>query len=173
MRSHVVRLRLNHAPVDPGGGLEPLEYRDLLAAAPHPSGDTQADHLHTDALWSRARSFSVMDPDANNALDGRTFDAYDPDRPFDCPALIMRPEPAYGATFLPEHEARLWPTSSRAKVVAMPGAGHNIRGVAAGTIDARRWSGQRTSTVVLVGCVVIVVCALGGTRTPDLLIRSH
>ena len=44
------------------------------------------------------------------------------------PRSITRAEPDYGATFLPEHEARPWATSPRAEVVPMPGAGHNIRG---------------------------------------------
>ncbi|HUP74670.1 MAG TPA: alpha/beta hydrolase [Acidimicrobiales bacterium] len=121
LREHVTRLQARQAPID--------AYRELLAAAPHPSGDTQGDHLHPDALWSRARSLSLMDPDAMTAvLEGRTFEAYKPDRPFACPAMIMRAEPGYGAAFLPEHETRLRTAATQATIVPMPGSGHNIRG---------------------------------------------
>ena len=121
LRDHIARLQAERAPVD--------TYRDLLAASPHPAGDRLGDHLHDDALWSRAGSLAQTDPDAISAvLDGTTFAAYDPDRPLHRPALIVRADPAYDAAFQPDDEHRLHRTSPHVEVVPMPGAGHNIRG---------------------------------------------
>lgn len=121
LRDHVARLQAQGAPVE--------TYRDLLAASPHPAGDRLGDHLHDDALWSRAGSLARTDPDAITAvLDGTTFAAYDPDRPLHHPALVVRADPAYDAAFQPDDEHRLRRTSPQVEVVAMPGAGHNIRG---------------------------------------------
>jgi pimeloyl-ACP methyl ester carboxylesterase len=118
---HVERLQAERAPVE--------TYRDLLAASPHPAGDRLGDHLHDDALWSRASSLARVDPAAITAvLDGTTFVAYDPDRPLLCPAVIVRADPGYDAAFQPAHEQRLHRTSPDVEVVPMPGAGHNIRG---------------------------------------------
>jgi pimeloyl-ACP methyl ester carboxylesterase len=121
LRDHITRLQTERAPVE--------TYRDLLAASPHPAGDRLGDHLHDDALWSRAGSLAQTDPDAITAvLDGTTFAAYDPDRPLQRPALVVRADAAYDAAFQPDHEARLHRTSPHVEVVPMPGAGHNIRG---------------------------------------------
>jgi pimeloyl-ACP methyl ester carboxylesterase len=121
LRQHIQRLQAEGAPVE--------SYRDLLAASPHPAGDRLGDHLHDDALWSRAGSLAQTDPDAITAvLDGTTFAAYDPDRPLLAPALVVRADPAYDAAFQPDDEARLHRTSPHVEVVPMPGAGHNIRG---------------------------------------------
>jgi pimeloyl-ACP methyl ester carboxylesterase len=46
LRDHIQRLQHDGAPVE--------TYRDLLAASPHPGGGRLGDHLHDDALWSRA-----------------------------------------------------------------------------------------------------------------------
>jgi pimeloyl-ACP methyl ester carboxylesterase len=121
LRDHIQRLQAEGAPVE--------TYRDLLAASPHPAGDRLGDHLHDDAIWSRAGSLAQTDPDAITAvLDGTTFAAWDPDRPLHRPALVVRADPAYDAAFQPDHEHRLHRTSPRVEVVPMPGAGHNIRG---------------------------------------------
>jgi pimeloyl-ACP methyl ester carboxylesterase len=121
LRDHVARLQAERAPVE--------TYRDLLAASPHPAGDRLGDHLHDDALWSRAGSLARTDPAAIDAvLDGTTFATYDPDRPLERPALVVQADPAYDAAFRPEDEARLHRTSPHVSIVPMPGAGHNIRG---------------------------------------------
>ena len=121
LREHIARLQAERAPVD--------TYRDLLAASPHPAGDRLGDHLHDDALWSRAGSLAQTDPEAITAvLDGTTFAIYDPDRPLHRPALVVRADPAYDAAFQPDHEARLHRSSPHVEVVPMPGSGHNIRG---------------------------------------------
>jgi pimeloyl-ACP methyl ester carboxylesterase len=121
LRDHIARLQAEQAPV--------ATYRDLLAASPHPAGDRLGDHLHDDALWSRAGGLAQTDPEAISAvLDGTTFAAYDPDRPLHCPALVVRADAAYDAAFRPDHEQRLHRTSPHVEVVPMPGAGHNIRG---------------------------------------------
>ena len=121
LREHIARLQADGAPVE--------TYRDLLAASPHPAGDRLGDHLHDDALWSRAAALAQTDPDAITAvLDGTTFATYDPDRPLHCPALVVRADPAYDAAFRPDDETRLHTTSPHVDVVPMPGAGHNIRG---------------------------------------------
>jgi pimeloyl-ACP methyl ester carboxylesterase len=121
LRHHIARLQAERAPVD--------TYRDLLAASPHPAGDHLGDHLHDDALWSRAGGLAQTDPEAISAvLDGTTFAAYDPDRPLHCPALVVRADSAYDPAFHPHDEHRLHQTSPGVEVVPMPGAGHNIRG---------------------------------------------
>jgi pimeloyl-ACP methyl ester carboxylesterase len=121
LRTHIERLQTERAPVE--------SYRDLLAASPHPAGDLLGDHLHDDALWSRASSLAQMDVVAiTDVLDGTTFGDYDPDRPLHRPALVVRADPAYDAAFRPSDEPRLHRTSPDVAVVAMPGAGHNIRG---------------------------------------------
>jgi pimeloyl-ACP methyl ester carboxylesterase len=118
---HVRRLQRDGAAVH--------RYRDLLAAVPHPAGGTQGDHLHDDALWSRARALAAMDPDTITAtLDGTTFRDYDPDRPIECPALVLQADPRYDVTFRPEDEPRLLAATPHADVVTVTGAGHNIRG---------------------------------------------
>lgn len=125
LREHITRLQADGAPVE--------TYRDLLAASPHPAGDRLGDHLHDDALWSRAGSLARTDPAAiTAALDGTTFGSYDPDRPLNVPGLVVRAEPDYDAAFRPEHEERLHRTSPHIAVVPMHGAGHNIRGDRAG-----------------------------------------
>jgi pimeloyl-ACP methyl ester carboxylesterase len=121
LRHHIERLQAEQAPVE--------TYRDLLAVSPHPAGDRLGDHLHDDALWSRAGALAQVDPAAITAvLDGTTFVAYDPDRPLHRPALVVRADPAYDAAFQPAHEPRLHRTSPDVAVIPMPGAGHNIRG---------------------------------------------
>lgn len=121
LRDHIQRLQAEGAPVE--------TYRDLLAASPHPGGGRLGDHLHDDALWSRAGALAQTDLDAITAvLDGTTFAAWDPDRPLHRPTLVLRADPAYDAAFQPDHEHRLHRTSPHADVVPMPGAGHNIRG---------------------------------------------
>jgi pimeloyl-ACP methyl ester carboxylesterase len=118
---HIARLQAGGAPVE--------TYRDLLAASPHPAGDRLGDHLHDDALWSRAAALAQTDPDAITAvLDGTTFASYDPDRPLHSAALIVCADPAYDAAFRPDDEPRLHINSPHVDVVPMPGAGHNIRG---------------------------------------------
>ena len=121
LRDHIARLQAERAPVE--------TYRDLLAASPHPAGDRLGDHLHDDALWSRAGSLAQTDPEAITAvLDGTTF-------------ADLRPRPAAPASRagrtgrpglrrrLPTRpRARLHRTSPHVEVVPMPGAGHNIRG---------------------------------------------
>ena len=121
LREHIARLQAERAPIE--------TYRDLLAASPHPAGDRLGDHLHDDALWSRAGSLAQTDPAAITAvLDGTTVAAYDADRPLHRPALVVRADAAYDAAFQPDHEHRLHATSPHVSVVPMPGAGHNIRG---------------------------------------------
>lgn len=121
LRDHIQRLQAQAAPVE--------TYRNLLAASPHPGGGRLGDHLHDDAIWSRAGALAQTDPDAITAvIDGTTFAAYDPDRPLHRPALVVRADPAYDAAFQPDHEHRLRRTSPHVGVVPMPGAGHNIRG---------------------------------------------
>jgi pimeloyl-ACP methyl ester carboxylesterase len=121
LREHIARLQAERAPVD--------TYRDLLAASPHPAGDRLGDHLHDDALWSRAGGLARTDPAAiTAALDGTTFAAYDADRPLHRSALVVRADAAYDAAFQPDDEHRLHRTSPHVEVVPMPGAGHNIRG---------------------------------------------
>lgn len=121
LTDHVERLQAERAPI--------AAYRKLLAAAPHPAGDTQGDHMLPDALWSRAEALAQMDTDAITAtLDGRTFIGYQADRPIACPGVVVRADPAYDAGFLPSHQARLHATSPHIDVVDMPGSGHNIRG---------------------------------------------
>jgi pimeloyl-ACP methyl ester carboxylesterase len=121
LREHIERLQAEGAPV--------RKYRDLLAGSPHPAGDRLGDHLHDDALWSRAQALSQVDPEAITAvLDGTTFGTYQPDRPLRCPAMVVRADAAYDPGFPPEHADRLLRSSPHAMVVAMPGAGHNVRG---------------------------------------------
>ena len=121
LREHIERLQAEGAPIE--------TYRDLLAASPHPAGDRLGDHLHDDALWSRAGALAQTDPAAIAAvLDGTTFANYRPDRPLYRPALVVRADPAYDAAFRPDDEQRLHRTSPHIGVVPMPGAGHNIRG---------------------------------------------
>jgi esterase len=121
LREHVARLQAEDAPI--------AVYRELLAASPHPAGDRLGDHLHDDALWSRAAALACTDPEAIAAvLDGTTFGTYEPDRPIGCPAMIVRADTAYDPGFLPADENRLRISSPDVPVVAMPGAGHNIRG---------------------------------------------
>ena len=118
---HIERLQADQAAVG--------TYRDLLAASPHPGGGRLGDHLHDDALWSRAAGLMHVDPAAIRAvLDGTTFVAFDPDRPLHRPAVIVRADPAYDAAFRPADERRLHQTSPDVAVIPMPGAGHNIRG---------------------------------------------
>jgi pimeloyl-ACP methyl ester carboxylesterase len=121
LREHIARLQAERAPIE--------TYRELLAASPHPAGDRLGDHLHDDALWSRARALAQTDPAAIDAmLDGTTFATYNSDRPLHRPGLVVRADPAYDAAFGPHDEARLQRSSPHIGVLAMPGAGHNIRG---------------------------------------------
>jgi pimeloyl-ACP methyl ester carboxylesterase len=121
LRDHIARLQAERAPV--------RTYRDLLAASPHPAGDRLGDHLHDDALWSRAGALARTDPEAISAvLDGTTFAGYDADRPIHRAALVVRADAAYDAAFQPSDEHRLHRSSPDVEVVPMPGAGHNIRG---------------------------------------------
>ena len=121
LRHHIVQLQAERAPVD--------TYRVLLAASPHPAGDRLGDHLHDDALSSRAGALARTDPETISAvLDGTTFAGYDAVRPLHRPALVVRADVAYDAAFRPDDEHRLHRTSPHVEVVPMPGAGHNIRG---------------------------------------------
>ena len=125
LRERIASLQAEGAPVE--------TYRALLAASPHPAGDRLGDHLHDDALWSRAGSLAQTDPDAIAAvLEGTTFASFVPDRPLHRPALVVRADPRYDAAFQPEHEHRLHRTSPHVGVVPIPGAAHNIRGDRAG-----------------------------------------
>jgi pimeloyl-ACP methyl ester carboxylesterase len=118
---HVARLQAEDAPIE--------VYYQLLAGSPHPAGDRLGDHLHDDALWSRAAALACTDPEAIGAvLDGTTFGTYEADRPIGCPAMIVRADAAYDPGFFPADENRVRATSPDVRVVAMPGAGHNIRG---------------------------------------------
>ena len=102
LRDHIERLQAEQAPIE--------TYRDLLAASPHPAGDRLGDHLHDDALWSRAEALAQVDPAAITAvLDGTTFAAYDPDRPMHRPALVVRADPAYDAAFRPDRRTAAAP----------------------------------------------------------------
>jgi pimeloyl-ACP methyl ester carboxylesterase len=121
LREHIERLQTEGAPVQ--------TYRDLLAGSPHPAGDRLGDHLHDDALWSRAEALAQVDPEAITAvLDGTTFGTFRADRPLRCPVTVVRADAAYDPGFLPEHTDRLLRSSPHVAVVAMPGAGHNVRG---------------------------------------------
>ena len=118
---HVARLQSEGAPIE--------VYHQLFAASPHPAGDRLGDHLHDDALWSRAAALACTDPEAIAAvLDGTTFETFEADRPIGCPAMVVRTDAAYDPGFLPADEIRLRASSPDVTVVAMPGAGHNIRG---------------------------------------------
>ena len=104
LRDHIRTAASRGAPIE--------TYRDLLAASPHPGGGRLGDHLHDDALWSRAGALAQTDLDAITAvLDGTTFAAWDPDRPLHRPTLVLRADPAYDAAFQPDHEHRLHRTS--------------------------------------------------------------
>ena len=121
LHDHIQRLQAEGASVE--------TYASLLAASPHPAGDCLGDHLHDDAIWSRAEALAQMDPEAITAvLDGTTFGTYDPDQPLHRPALVVRADPDYDAAFQPDHQHRLRRTSPHVDVIPMPGAGHNIRG---------------------------------------------
>ena len=63
LRDHIQRMQHDGAPVE--------TYRDLLAASPHPGGGRLGDHLHDDALWSRAGALAQTDPDAIAAVHRR------------------------------------------------------------------------------------------------------
>lgn len=121
LREHIERLQAQGASIE--------TYRDLLAASPHPAGDRLGDHLHDDALWSRAASLAQTDPEAiTSVLDGTTFRTFGPDRPLHRPGLVVRADPRYDAGFQPHDENRLHRSSPHVAVTPMPGAGHNIRG---------------------------------------------
>ncbi len=118
---HIARLQAEQAPIE--------TYLDLLAASPHPAGDHLGDHLHDDALRSRAGSLARTDPLAITAvLDGTTFGTWQADRPLQRPALVVRADADYDPGFHPDHEDRLHRSSPHVDVIAMPGAAHNIRG---------------------------------------------
>ena len=105
----------------------PVEtYRDLLAASPHPAGDHLGDHLHDDA---RSRAGGSPGPTLRPSPPCSTGPRSPPTTPTArCAALVVRADPAYDAAFRPDDEHRLHRTSPHVEVVAMPGAGHNIRG---------------------------------------------
>jgi pimeloyl-ACP methyl ester carboxylesterase len=108
-------------------------YEALLAEAPHPAGGTNADRVLADARTSRSVALRNMDPDAMRAvLDGRTFDGYDPDRPLWIPTLVVRADRDCDPAFRPEDVERLQACSPHARVVEVPGAGHDIHGDVAG-----------------------------------------
>jgi hypothetical protein len=88
--------------------------RRTRTCSPHPAGDRLGDHLHDDALWSRAGSLAQTDPEAITAgLDGTTFGTYDPDRPLHCPGGRTRgPGIRRGLRTRPRHLDHL-PASDR------------------------------------------------------------
>jgi hypothetical protein len=61
-------------------------------------------------------------------IDGTTFATFDPDRPMQCPATLVRADSAYEPAFAPEHEDRLHRSSPHVEVIPMPGGAHNVRG---------------------------------------------
>jgi pimeloyl-ACP methyl ester carboxylesterase len=108
-------------------------YEALFAAAPHPAGGTNAERVLADARTSRSVALRNMDPDAIRAvLDGRTFAGYDPDRPLWVPTLVLRAGERCDPAFRPDDVDRLQACSPHARVVEVPGTGHNIRGDVAG-----------------------------------------
>ena len=108
-------------------------YEALFAAAPHPAGGTNADRVLADARTSRAAALRSMDPDAFRAvLDGRTFAGYDPDRRLWVPTFVVRAGSDCDPAFRPQDVDRLQACSPHARVVEVPGTGHNIRGDVAG-----------------------------------------
>ena len=70
------------------------------------------------------------------AIDGSTWDGYDPLAPISCPVTVLRADPAVGAVFRPENEAARSAVPA-AEVVLAPGQAHGIHGGIHGDPDGR------------------------------------
>ena len=104
----------------------PEEYERVLRTSPSPNGaGSFADVLGVEGTKARARGLASVDPDVFlAALDGSGLVGAQPDAALGCPILVLRADPAFGAAFTAEHEARFRSTNPHADVEMIHGASH-------------------------------------------------
>lgn len=110
-------------------GADEAEVAAATGAQPSPHGGTVVERVGPEAVSARARGLLRFDPRAMDAaIDGSTWDGYDPTAPTACPVTVLRADPAVGAVFLAENEAPYRAAVPQADVILAPGQAHGIHG---------------------------------------------
>jgi|ERR1700688_1014882 len=106
----------------------PEEYELVLRSSPSPNGaGSFADVLGVEGTKARARGLASVDPDVFlAAVDGSGLVGAQPDAALGCPILVLRADPAFGAAFTAEHEARFCSANPHVEVEVVHGASHFI-----------------------------------------------
>ena len=104
------------------------EYLRTLEAAPALSGaGSMADALGREGAMAFAEAWSRLDPEVfTPAIDGGALSGVDPSKPLECPAVVLRADPARGAAFTEHDEERFLAANTHASVVLAEGASHAI-----------------------------------------------
>jgi pimeloyl-ACP methyl ester carboxylesterase len=105
------------------------EYEAMVGGVPALNGaGTMADVLGPDGTRAMAESFSRLDPDIfTAAIEGSAISGQpDLSIPLECPAVVLRADPALGPAFSTDDEARFLQTNPLARVVVVEGASHAI-----------------------------------------------
>lgn len=102
------------------------DYEERLAAAPTPAGSTNADVMVPSQLRGRAESLSQLDPECiESILAGRLLaDHVLP--ALHIPLRVIAADPDLGASFRPEHAARLRELTPHAEIETTTGVGHQL-----------------------------------------------
>jgi pimeloyl-ACP methyl ester carboxylesterase len=113
-------MQSRHAPLE--------EYEAVLRAGPSPNGaGSFADVLGAEGTLARARGLASVDPDVFlAAIDGSGLAGAQPYATIPCPVRVLRADPAFGAAFGADHEARFRSTNRHADVQLLQGASHFI-----------------------------------------------
>lgn len=111
-----------------GRGATLEEYVALVARAPAMNGHgTMGDVLGDAALRAAAAGYAALDPEVlTPAIEATALAAARPDRPLACPVRVLRADPALGAAFTAEHDARFLATNPHAAVTMVGGASHLV-----------------------------------------------
>lgn len=108
-------------------GAGEADVAEAVGGQPSPHGGTALDRLGREAMAARARSLLRFDPRAMDAaIDGSTWEGYDPLAPTACPVTVLRADPEVGAVFLPENGPTYQVAVPQAEVVLAPGQSHGI-----------------------------------------------
>jgi pimeloyl-ACP methyl ester carboxylesterase len=110
-------------------GADEAEVVAATGGQPSPHGGTVVERVGPEAVAARARGLLRFDPRAMDAaIDGSTWDGYDPTAAMACPVTVLRADPAVGAVFLPENEAPYRAAVPHAEVILAAGQDHGIHG---------------------------------------------
>ncbi len=105
------------------------EWEAMLRNVPTLNGrGTMGEVLGPEFTRAMADAFSRLDPDIfTQAIDGTAISG-EPDlsKPIECPAVILRADPAFGPAFSADDEDRFLRTNRHARVVLFDGASHQL-----------------------------------------------